>query len=142
MYVWSAHSASGDQRLLGELADSRRRCSCSRALPGALCGPAPPPVAPPPVQSEAAAAAGARGAGGRPTAERGGEGRAGWSWRPGPEARGSRRGGRGHVQDVLQGERRELREGVPGRAADVRRRARTWGPPGVAVAAAAAHRVE
>lgn len=41
----------------------------------------------------------------------------------GPEARRSRRGGRGHVQDVVQGERRGLREGAPGgRTAELRRR--------------------
>ena len=43
----------------------------------------------------------------------------------GPEARRSRRGGRGHVQDVVQGERRGLREGAPGgRTAELRRRGR------------------
>lgn len=61
-----------------------------------------------------------------------GEGWLSWGGRPEPEARPSRWGGRGHVQDVLQGEHRGLREGVPGGARDLRRQsphAATAQPP-------------
>lgn len=56
--------------------------------------------------------------------------RAGKGGRVGAGAQSRKRwGGRGHVQDVLQGEHRGLRQGVPGGARDLRRRARTLGPP-------------